>query len=402
MFRCIFSSKHRHFSRFQFSTFDLAIIGGGPAGTYFWIILIGYNTAIRGAQKGLKTCIIDKGIHIGGTGLNYGSLAATSLLASTQAYFLAKNKFENYGLNITGLSYDMDQIMKNKDESISKVRKLIEEKFDNYHINYYHGIGKLLGKNEIEISQKNSDKKEIINATNIVLATGSELRRIPCLKLDEKIVISSYRALTMNKIPKKIIVVGAGAIGIEISSMFNHLGSEITLVEKSEKILPFCDSEISDYMRKLYTKRKYKIFTGHNVVSAQIHENNAKVIIENLASKNRAELEADCVLVAIGRQPFTKGLGCENVGLQVDGTGKILVNQELQTNVPNIYAIGDAIRGYLRESRAIEESFSVIDTILGNPTQVNYDLAPYGLHSMPAIGFIGHTEDALQNTCIFF
>eukprot|EP01022_Parablepharisma_sp_SALTPOND_P004949 TRINITY_DN121338_c1_g1_i1.p1 TRINITY_DN121338_c1_g1~~TRINITY_DN121338_c1_g1_i1.p1 ORF type:complete len:404 (-),score=5.96 TRINITY_DN121338_c1_g1_i1:615-1697(-) len=294
---------------------------------------IGYVSSIRAAQKGLKTICIDKVGRPGGTCLHWGCIPSQALLRSTMHYVEAKKLFPKYGLKYKKIRYDFGQIMKRKTEVVYGLTKGIEALFCKYGVTYAKGTGRLLSPGRVEV-HLNTGEREQIQAKDVIIATGSEPKELPNtpIKIDEHTILSSSGALALKTVPKSLIIIGAGAIGMELGCVYHGLGSEVTLVECSNRIVPFCDSEISDYMQKLFTNKGFKFFTEQNVVAGKVGDAGAKITIEDRKSGKRMELEAEKVLVAIGRKPFTKGLGLEKGGFQIDNFGRFLVNQNLEVS----------------------------------------------------------------------
>jgi len=302
--------------------YDLAVIGGGPGG---------YVAAIKAAQKGMKTVCIEKRGTLGGTCLNVGCIPSKALLNATGAYQHAKHHFPKLGIKCEKLSYDLKQIMKQKDEAVTGLTKGIETLFRKNKVDYIKGTASFVGKDEMNV-KLNQGGEEKVKAKKIIIATGSDVSPLPGepFKIDEKVVVSSTGALSLKEVPKKMIVIGAGVIGMELGSVYQGLGAEVTVVEYMDRIMPFCDGEVSSYMQKFFKKEGFNFMLGHKVIAGTIGERNAKIVVEDNKTKQKKELQADIVLVATGRRPYTIGLGADKFGVQMDKYGRIEINDHLQ------------------------------------------------------------------------
>jgi dihydrolipoamide dehydrogenase len=336
--------------------YDLAVIGGGPGGKTYSIQYLGYVAAIKAGQKGMKTICIEKRGSLGGTCLNVGCIPSKALLNATNSYKHAKHMFPKLGIKTEKLGYDIKQIMKQKEEAVVGLTKGIETLFRKNKVDYAKGTGSFVSKNEIAV-KLNGGGNEKIFAKNIIIATGSDVSPLPGepLKIDEKIVVSSTGALSLKEVPKKMIVIGAGVIGLELGSVYQGLGAEVTVVEYMDKIMPFADGEISAYMTKLFTKEGFKFLLGHKVVGGQVGEKSAKVIIEENKSGQKRELEADIVLVATGRRPYTAELKAAEIGILLDKQGRVEINDHLQVYLAH-YLL-DQYSKHLRHRRRRQGSY---------------------------------------------
>lgn len=293
--------------------------------------------AIKAAQKGMKTVCIEKRGSLGGTCLNVGCIPSKALLNATGCYKHAKHSFPKLGVKCENLSFDINQIMKQKQEAVTGLTKGVEVLFKKYKVDYVKGTGSFLSKDAINV-KLNAGGEEKIQAKKTIIATGSDVSPLPGepFKIDEKVVVSSTGALSLKTVPKKMIVIGAGVIGMELGSVYQGLGAEVTVVEFQSQIMPFADSEVSNYMMKYFKKEGFKFLMEHKVVAGTIGPNSAKVVVEEKKSGKKKELEADIVLVATGRKPYTDGLGLENCGVKLDNHGRVDVNDHLQV-VPISY-----------------------------------------------------------------
>ena len=311
-------------------TYDVAVIGSGPGG---------YVAAIRCAQLGLKTAIIEKYNTLGGTCLNVGCIPSKALLDSSHHYYDAVKHFETHGIHISGLQIDFKQMIARKNEVVSQTSGGINYLMDKNNIDMYQGIGSFNDATHINIS-KADGTSEIIEASKIIIATGSKPSTLPFIKIDKKRIITSTEALSLSEIPKHLIVIGGGVIGLELGSVYSRLGSEVSVIEFMPTITPGMDTMLSKELQKSLKKQGIKIFTSHKVTAV---ENKGKEVIVTADDKkgNPVKFKGDYTLISVGRKPYTEGLGLEKVGIKVTEKGQIETNQHLQTNVANIYAIGD-------------------------------------------------------------
>lgn len=366
------------------STFDITIIGSGPGG---------YVTAIRCAQLGMKTAIIEKYDTLGGTCLNVGCIPSKALLDSSEHYHNASKNFSEHGIDIKEIKANMEQMIKRKNDVVSQTCSGVKYLMDKNEINVFHGTGTISDKNTIKITD-NKKKETKISTKNIVLATGSKPNFFPGMEPDKKRIITSTEALNLKEIPKKIVVIGGGVIGLELGSVFARLGSKIEVVEFEKSIIPTMDKTMSKELTKVLKKEGFKFHLQHKVQNVK---NTGSGVALSVLDKNNKEviMEADYCLVAVGRKPYTEGLGLENVGIKVNDKGQIEVNDSLQTSVPNIYAIGDVVRGAMLAHKAEEEGVYVAELIAGQKPHLNYNLIPGVVYTWPEVAAVGQTEDEL-------
>ena len=365
--------------------FDLVIIGGGPGG---------YVCAIRAAQLGLKTACVESRGALGGTCLNVGCIPSKSLLNLSENFHKAKKDFNQQGIEIEGIKLNIEKMMLNKNKSIQVLTKGVEFLFKKNKVTYIKGKGVLFSKNDIVVYENN--KKTNYKTKNIVIATGSDVASLPGIKIDEKNIISSTGALSLNKVPKKLAVIGGGYIGLEMGSVWSRLGSEVTVIEYLDFITPGMDREISNEFKKILIKQGIKFKMGSKVNS--VKNNGTKVVINYTDTKNSKDetLEVDKVLVSVGRKPYTEGLNLTKVGVKKDNKGRIEVNKKLQTSVENIYAIGDVIKGPMLAHKAEEEGIAVAEILAGQAGHVNYDVIPGVIYTSPEVATVGKTEEQLK------
>ncbi|MAT79286.1 MAG: dihydrolipoyl dehydrogenase, partial [Flavobacteriales bacterium] len=366
--------------------FDLVVIGGGPGG---------YVCAIRAAQLGLKTACVESRGTLGGTCLNVGCIPSKSLLNLSENFNKAKKDFNQQGIEFDSVKLNIEKMMLNKNKSVQILTKGVEFLFKKNKVTYIKGKGVLFSKNDIVVYENN--KKTSYKAKNIVIATGSEVASLPGIEINEKNVISSTGALSLNKVPSKLAVIGGGYIGLEMGSVWSRLGAEVTVIEYLDYITPGMDREISNEFKKILTKQGIKFKLGSKVNN--VKSKKEKVIINFTEIKNSKEesLEFDKVLVSVGRKPYTEGLNLAKIGIKKDNKGRIEVNDKLQTTVNNIYAIGDVIKGPMLAHKAEEEGIAVAEILAGQAGHVNYDVIPGVIYTSPEVATVGKTEEQLKN-----
>ena len=368
------------------NNFDLVVIGGGPGG---------YVCAIRAAQLGLKTACIESRGTLGGTCLNVGCIPSKSLLNLSENFHKAKKDFNQQGIEIDGIRLNIEKMMANKNKSIQVLTKGVEFLFKKNKITYFKGKGVLFSKNDIVAYQSNN-KRVNIKAKNIVIATGSEVASLPGINIDEKNIVSSTGALSFEKVPKKLAVIGGGYIGLEMGSVWSRLGSDVTVIEYLDYITPGMDREISNEFQKILTKQGIKFKMGSKVESLNSNGNLVSIKYTNVKDSKEEIIEVDKVLVSVGRKPYTEGLNLTKVGVKKDKKGRIEVNEKLQTSVNNIYAIGDVIKGPMLAHKAEEEGIAVAETLAGQAGHVNYDVIPGVVYTSPEVATVGKTEEQLK------
>ena len=367
------------------NNFDVIIIGGGPGG---------YVCAIRAAQLGLKTACIESRGSLGGTCLNVGCIPSKSLLNLSENYFKAKNDFNNQGIEISDIKLNIEKMMSNKDKSVQVLTKGVEFLFKKNKITYLKGKGVIFSKNDVIVYNESSKKS--YKAKNIVIATGSYPTSLPGIEIDEKNIISSTGALSLPSVPKELIVIGGGYIGLEMGSVWSRLGSKVTVIEYLDHITPGMDRETSKEFQKILTKQGITFKLNNKVTSVNSINNKVVVDFTNNVTTERIKLECDKVLVSVGRKPYTEGLNLTKVGIEINDKGRIEVNKKLQTTVSNIYAIGDVIEGPMLAHKAEEEGIAVAEIIAGQAGHVNYDVIPSVVYTNPEVATVGKTEEQLK------
>ena len=367
--------------------FDLVVIGGGPGG---------YVCAIRAAQLGLKAACIESRGALGGTCLNVGCIPSKSLLNLSENYYKAKKDFSNQGIEISDIKLNINKMMSNKEKSVQVLTKGVEFLFKKNKVTYFKGKGVIFSKNDIVV-YGSENKRTNIQAKNIVIATGSSPTSLPGIEIDEKNIVSSTGALSFSEVPKDLIVIGGGYIGLEMGSVWSRLGSNVTVVEYLDFITPGMDREVSNEFQKILTKQGIKFKLNNKVTSVTNIKNKVVVDYTNNTTATRERKECDKVLVSVGRKPYTDGLNLSKVGIKKDEKGRIEVNEKLQTSLKNIYAIGDVIKGPMLAHKAEEEGIAVAEIIAGQAGHVNYDVIPGVVYTSPEVATVGKTEEQLKN-----
>tara|TARA_Y100001960_G_scaffold309349_1_gene367654 strand:- start:171 stop:1577 length:1407 start_codon:yes stop_codon:yes gene_type:complete len=368
------------------NNFDVIIIGSGPGG---------YVCAIRSAQLGLKTACIESEPTLGGTCLNVGCIPSKSLLHSSEMYQKAKNEFNNFGIEFSNIKLNLSKIMNNKKKSITTLTKGIEFLFKKNKITHLKGKGSVIDKTTVSVNDSNG-KKTNYKTKNIIISTGSLPSSLPNIKIDEKTIVSSTGALSFEKIPKDLIVIGGGYIGLELSSVWKRLGSNVTVIEFLDHIIPGMDRDISTEFQKILNKQGINFKLDSKVAGIKVIKNKAVVDFTNNKTAKRERIECDKVLIAVGRRPNI-GSDIIKIGIELDENKKIKVNNKFETSIKNIYAIGDVIdKGPMLAHVAEDEGIAVAEIISGQAGHVNYDVIPAVIYTSPEIAMVGKTEEQLK------
>lgn len=366
--------------------YDVVVIGSGPGG---------YVAAIRCAQLGMKTAIIEKYSTFGGTCLNVGCIPSKALLDSSEHYHNALHNFSTHGILLKDLKPDLKQMIKRKDEVVQQNTAGITFLFKKNKITSYQGLGSFVDKNTIKVS-KSDGSSENITATNVIIATGSKPVILPFINVDGNRVITSTEALNLQEIPKHLILIGGGVIGLELGSVYARLGSKVTVVEYGDSIISTMDKTLSKELQKSLTKLGMEFLLNHQVTGAEAKGKKAIVSVQN-SKGEKLSLEGDYCLVATGRIAYTTGLGLENIGIQVEERGKkITVSDTLETTAKGVYAIGDVVRGAMLAHKAEDEGIFVAEVIAGQKPHINYNLIPGVVYTWPEVASVGYTEEALK------
>lgn len=366
------------------SKYDVIIIGSGPGG---------YVGAIRCAQLGFKTALIEKYSTLGGTCLNVGCIPSKAMLDSSEHYFNAAHNFPEHGINMNDLQVNLAKMIERKNSVVSQTCDGIKFLMDKNKIDVHYGLGSFVDKNTIKVSSENGEK--LLSADKIIIATGSKPNYFPGMEPDKDRIITSTEALNMKEIPKHLIVIGGGVIGLELGSVYARLGAQITVVEFADNIIPTMDSTMGKELQRILKKEGFKFNFNHAV---QKVVNTGKGVIVTAKDKNGKEVnfEGDYCLVSVGRKPFTQGLGLENVGVKVNNRGMIETDNHLQTNIPGIYAIGDVVKGAMLAHKAEEEGVFVAELLAGQKPHINYDLIPGVVYTWPEVAAVGQTEEQVK------
>ena len=366
--------------------YDLIVIGSGPGG---------YVCAIRAAQLGMKTAVVEKWATFGGTCLNIGCIPSKAMLNASELYEEAEHKFAEMGIKVGTPAIDLAAMLKYKQGAVDGNVKGVDYLFKKNKIETFHGTGRITARGKVEV--KNADgKAQVLETKNIVIATGSDAARLNGIDFDEKRIVSSTGALELPAVPKKLLIVGAGIIGLELGSVWRRLGAEVTIVEFLDHILPGIDTEIAKQFHRILQKQGIAVRLSSKVIGVDSSGKVLKVKVEPVAGGAAETLEADVVLVAIGRVPYTEGLGLEALGVKKDNRGRILVNPHYRTNVDGVHAIGDVIAGPMLAHKAEEEGVAVAEILAGQAGHVNYDVIPNVVYTYPEIASVGKTEEELK------
>ncbi len=354
--------------------YDVIVIGSGPGG---------YVAAIRAAQLGLKTACVEKG-PLGGTCLNVGCIPSKSLLHSSHLYMQVSNHATDHGIKSKGVTLDFPQMMNLKTETVKGFNQGISGLFKKNKIEHLQGTGKVTGPNTVEVDGKSYETK------NIILATGSEPIPLPFLPFDEKQVVSSTGALALKSVPKRMVLIGGGVIGVELASVYGRLGSEVTVIEMLDTVCPGMDADVSKGLLQSFKKQGMKFLLSSQVTEAKATKKEVTVHVKT--GDKTQQIKADVVLVAVGRRPYSNGLGLSEVGVQMSDRGFVTVNDSLQTSVPSIYAIGDLIDGPMLAHKASEEGVAAAEIIAGHRPHLNYLAIPSVIYTHPEAAGVGLTE----------
>ncbi|KAJ4843893.1 dihydrolipoamide dehydrogenase precursor [Turnera subulata] len=365
---------------------DVVVIGGGPGG---------YVAAIKAAQLGLKTTCIEKRGALGGTCLNVGCIPSKALLHSSHIYHEAQHSFAKLGVKFSSVELDLDAMMAQKDKVVSGLTRGVEGLFKKNKVTYVKGYGKFISPSELSVETLEGENT-VVKGKNIIIATGSDVKSLPGITIDEDKIVSSTGALSLKKIPKKLVVVGAGYIGLEMGSVWNRLGSEVTVVEFAPDIVPSMDGEVRKQFQRSLEKQKMKFMLKTKVVGVDTSGDGVKLTVEPASGGDQTILEADIVLVSAGRTPYTAGLDLDKIGVETDKLGRILVNERFATNVSGVYAIGDVIPGPMLAHKAEEDGVACAEFIAGKHGHVDYDKVPGVVYTHPEVASVGKTEEQVK------
>ncbi len=371
--------------------YDLIVIGTGPGG---------YVAAIRAAQLGMKVAVVEKRATHGGTCLNVGCIPSKALLHASELYAEAANGFAGMGIKVRP-ELDLAAMLAFKDEGVKGNVQGVDYLLKKNKIDHFHGTGRIAGSGKVEVTFINGEK-QAVEAKAILIATGSDVAAIPGVAIDEQRIVSSTGALSLPAVPKRMVVIGGGYIGLELGSVWRRLGSEVTVVEMLPRITPGLDGEVAKAFQRILEKQGIVFKLGTKVLGVEAKDGACKVEIEPVAGGAKESLECDVVLVAIGRVPFTQGLGLAEAGVKIDNRGRVAVNDHYETSVPGIYAIGDVIAGPMLAHKAEDEGVAVAEILAGQAGHVNYGVIPSVVYTAPEVASVGKTEDELKEAGIAY
>jgi dihydrolipoamide dehydrogenase len=374
-------------------TFDLVVIGAGPGG---------YVAAIRAAQLGMKVAMVEKRATLGGTCLNVGCIPSKALLQSSRLFDEAGHDLGVHGIVLDPPKLELGQLMKRKSEVVDATVKGVAFLFRKNKIAVFQGTGRIEKAGSVVVLGDGGAVKDTLSAKNILIASGSEVTPLPGVVIDEKKIVSSTGALDLAEVPKQLVVVGAGIIGLELGSVWRRLGSEVTVVEFLDRITPGVDDEVTRQLQRLLTRQGLKFKLGSKVTRAESDGTGVTLTVEPAKGGAAETLRADIVLVSIGRRPFFAGLGLDKAGVKLTAHGRIAVDQHFQTSVPGIYAIGDVIDGPMLAHKASEDGIACVETIAGQKGHVNWDLVPSVIYTQPEVAWVGKTEEQLKSAGIAY
>lgn len=365
--------------------FDVTVIGSGPGG---------YIAAIRCAQLGMKTALIERYPTLGGTCLNVGCIPSKALLDSSEHYHNAVHNFTTHGIELKDLKVNLPQMIKRKGEVVKATTDGINYLMKKNKITVFNGHGSFVDANTIEIT-KADGKKEQLESVKTIIATGSKPSSLPGITIDKKRIISSTEALNLTEVPKHMIIIGGGVIGLELGSVYARLGAKISVVEFTDALIGTMDRSLGKELQKVLKKEGFEFFLKHKV-SGVVSKGNEVIVTADNEKGEKVEFKGDYCLVAVGRKPYTDNLGLDKAGVKMDNRGRVEVNEHLQTNVANIYAIGDVIKGAMLAHKAEEEGVFVAETMAGQKPHINYNLIPGVVYTWPEIAAVGFTEEQLK------
>ena len=365
--------------------YDLVVIGTGPGG---------YVCAIRAAQLGMKVAVVEKRKTHGGTCLNVGCIPSKALLHASEMFDLTAHDFASLGIIVPTPKLDFAALMKHKSETVSANVNGVGFLLKKNKVDSHFGLGTIVTPNQVRVTAEDGSQT-LLDTRNIVIATGSEVTPLPGVTIDEKIIVSSTGALDLEKVPQHLVVIGAGVIGLELSSVWRRLGAKVTVIEYLDRILPGLDLEVTKQFQRILEKQGIAFELGQKVTKVETQSNSAKVSLEPAQGGAARHIDADIVLVAIGRRAFTAGLGLEEVGIASE-RGKVIIDDHFRTSIPNIYAIGDVVRGLMLAHKAEDEGMAVAEILAGQHGHVNYQTIPGVVYTQPEIASVGKTEEELK------
>ena len=367
-------------------TFDLVVIGGGPGG---------YVAAIRAAQLGMKVACVDKRRALGGTCLNIGCIPSKALLQSSERYQEANESFAQHGIKLGKVGLDLETMMERKDKVVEGLTKGVAFLFKKNNVQTFTGAARITARGEVTVGSGNGGGGRL-GAARILIATGSDHMPLPGVEIDEERIVSSTGALSLPEVPGHLVVVGAGYIGLELGSVWRRLGARVTVVELLDGITPGMDGEVAKHLQRILAKQGLQFRLSRKVTGASKAKDGVTLTVEPAAGGAAETIACDIVLVAIGRRPYTEGLGLEDLGVEADNRGFIKVDGRYETSVPGVYAIGDAVPGPMLAHKAEEEAVAAVETMAGQSGHVNYDAIPGVIYTWPEVAAVGKTEEELE------
>jgi dihydrolipoamide dehydrogenase len=373
-------------------TYDLVVIGTGPGG---------YVCAIRAAQLGMKVAVIEKNATLGGTCLNIGCMPSKALLHASEMFEEAAHSFAKMGVSVPAPKLDLPSMMNFKQQGIDGNVKGVEFLMKKNKIDVITGTGKILGAGKVEVSGSDG-KTQIVETRNIVIATGSDVAQLKGIEIDEKRIVSSTGALSLDRVPERLLIVGAGVIGLELGSVWHRLGAQVIVVEFLDRILPGMDGEVAKQFQRILEKKGFVFKLGTKVTSVDASGKALSAKIEPAAGGKSETLEADVVLVAIGRVPYTEGLGLKEAGVALDNRGRVQIDAHFSTSLKGVYAIGDVVAGPMLAHKAEDEGVAVAEILAGQAGHVNYDVIPGVVYTTPEVSSVGKTEEELKQAGVAF
>jgi dihydrolipoamide dehydrogenase len=374
------------------ATYDLVIIGTGPGG---------YVCAVRAAQLGMKVAVVEKELTLGGTCLNVGCMPSKALLHASEMFEEAGHSFAKMGVSVSAPKLDLPSMMNFKQQGIDGNVKGVDFLMKKNKIDVINGKGKILGAGRVEVSGGDG-KTQLVESKNIVIATGSDVARLQGIEIDEKRIVSSTGALSLDKVPEKLLIVGAGVIGLELGSVWHRLGAQVTVVEFLDRILPGMDGEVAKQFQRILEKQGFAFKLGAKVTGVDTSGKALVAQIEPAAGGKAETLEADVVLVAIGRVPYTEGLGLKEAGVIIDNRGRVQIDAHFSTSVKGIYAIGDVVAGPMLAHKAEDEGVACAEILAGQAGHVNYDVIPGVVYTTPEVSAVGKTEEELKQAGVAY
>jgi dihydrolipoamide dehydrogenase len=373
------------------ATYDLVIIGTGPGG---------YVCAVRAAQLGMKVAVVEKNATLGGTCLNVGCMPSKALLHASEMFEEAEHSFAKMGVSVSAPQLDLPAMMNFKQQGIDGNVKGVDFLMKKNKIDVLKGTGKILGAGKVEVS--GDGKTETVETKNIVIATGSDIARLKGIEIDEKRIVSSTGALSLEKVPEKLLIVGAGVIGLELGSVWQRLGAQVIVVEFLDRILPGMDGEVAKQFQRILEKQGFAFKLGAKVTGVDTSGKTLIAKVEPAAGGAAETLEADVVLVCIGRVPYTEGLGLKEAGIALDNRGRVQIDPHFSTSVKGVYAIGDVVAGPMLAHKAEDEGVACAEIIAGKAGHVNYDVIPGVVYTTPEVSSVGKTEEELKQAGVAY